>query len=83
MDMEVQDEFDLLEKLVLAYSFRDKFDHLKAASYFHQLHGKFDTRWEIDTSKSKEIVFKTVMYLEKFSASKEIKDKFWRSFEFL
>lgn len=76
MAMEVQDELDLLENLVLAYSFRDKFDHLKAASYFHQLHGKFDTQWQIDTSKSKEIVFKIALHQEKFSASKEIKDKF-------
>ena len=76
MDREVQEELDLLEKLILAYSFRDKFDHLKAASYFHQLHGKFDTRWQIDTSNSKEIVFKIALQQEKFSASKEIKDKF-------
>jgi CRISPR-associated protein (TIGR02710 family) len=65
-----------LEKLVLAYSFRDKFDHLKAASYFNQLHGKFDAQWQIDTSNSKEMVFKIAKQKEKFAASREIKDKF-------
>ncbi|MBE0525292.1 MAG: TIGR02710 family CRISPR-associated protein [Methanosarcinales archaeon] len=76
MAMEVHDELDLLEKLVLAYSFWDKFNHLKAASYFNQLHGKFDIRWQIDTSNSKEIVFKIANQKEKFAHSREILDKF-------
>jgi CRISPR-associated protein (TIGR02710 family) len=76
MAREVQDELDLLEKLVLAYSFRDKFDHLRAASYFHQLQGKSDPQWQIDTSMSKEIVFKIALQQEKFAASKGIRDKF-------
>jgi CRISPR-associated protein (TIGR02710 family) len=76
MAVEVQDELDRLEKLVLAYSFRDKFDHLKAASYFNQLHGKFDAQWQIDTNNSKEMVFKIAKQKEKFAASTEIKDKF-------
>lgn len=76
MAMEVQDEFDLLETLVLAYSFWDKFDHLKAASYFSQLHGKFDIRWQIDTSNSKEMIFKIAKQKEKFGHSREILDKF-------
>lgn len=76
MAVEVQDELDLLEKLVLAYSFLDKFDHLTAASYFSQMHGKFDALWQIDTSNSKETVFKIARQKEKFAASKDIKDKF-------
>lgn len=76
MAQEVRDELGLLEMLVSAFSFWDKFDHLKAASYFRNLRGKFDTLWQIDTSRSKEIVFKIAKQQEKYAASGDIKDKY-------
>jgi hypothetical protein len=76
MVQEVRDEPGLLEMLVSAFSFWDKFDHLKAASYFRNLRGKFDTQWQIDTSRSKEIVFKIAKQQEKYAAGGDIKDKY-------
>lgn len=76
MAREIHDELDRLEILVFAYSFWDKFDHVKAASYFRQLPGEFDALWYIDTSKSKEMVFKIALQQEKYAASRQIKDKF-------
>jgi CRISPR-associated protein (TIGR02710 family) len=76
MAREVQDELDMLETLVLAYSSWDKFDHLETASYFNKLHGKFDIKWQIDTSNSKEMAYKIAKQKEKFAVSREIGDKF-------
>jgi len=76
MAKELHDELDQLEKLVYAYSWWDKFDHLKAAPYFQKLHGEIDARWHIDTSKSKEMVFKIARQLEKYAGSQEIKAKY-------
>jgi hypothetical protein len=76
MVQEVRDEPGFLEMLVSAFSFWDKFDHLKAASCFRNLRGKFDARWQIDTSRSKEIVFKIAKQQEKYAASGDIKYKY-------
>lgn len=76
MAQEVNDELDFLESLILAYSLWDKFDHLNAASYLRKIPGKFDGRWKIDTSRSKEIVFKIARQKEKYATSREIKDKY-------
>ncbi|VVB97207.1 CRISPR-associated protein (Cas_Cas02710) [uncultured archaeon] len=76
MAEEVRDELYFLETLVSAFSFWDRFDHLKAASYFQNLRGKSDSRWKIDTSRSKEIIFKISKQQEKYAKSKDIKDKY-------
>jgi len=76
MASDVQDEMDKLKLLVYAYSFWDKFDHLKAATYFQKLQGKFDTQWNIDTDYSKEMVFRISKQLEKYDASSNIRDKY-------
>lgn len=73
---DLQREFDLLKKLVLAYSWWDKFDHQKSASCFGQVPRRFDGRWRIDTSHSKEIVSRIARQRENYRSTGEIKDKF-------
>jgi len=73
---ELQQEFGRLKNLVLAYSWWDKFDHQKSASCFGQIPRRFDSRWRIDTSRSKEIVSRIARQRERYSTSGEIKDKF-------
>ena len=72
---ELYREFGQLEDLVHAYSWWDKFDHQKAASSFRLLR-EFKARWRIDTSDSKEMVFKISRQQEKYASGGNIKDKF-------
>lgn len=75
-DREILDEFEMLENLILAYFYWDKFHHRESKKYLFKLSRMINKRWSIKIDKNKGFIGKLSGNLDKWEKSKKVQDEY-------